>query len=116
MLLVDLLPYYGKLEIQNVICGFKINMHSLTQIGQTWTPRTFNFPCVIPLFLFKMYALVNLATIEPNYRLNIVNNLLSRPAIKTLNSCTDKPLCKKAYFTFFLSFEHSIHEHVQFPQ
>ena len=39
---------------------------------------------------------VSLATIEPND----VNNLPSRPAIKTINSCTNNPINKQACFFF----------------
>ena len=47
-------------------------------------------------------------TIKPNHRLNGVNSLPSRPAIKTINSCIDNPLHKQAFFFFFFTFEHGI--------
>ena len=53
--------------------------------------------CRYLMFVF-LYQ-VSLATIEPNHGLNCVNNLLSRPAINTINSSTDNPLHKQAYFT-----------------
>ena len=45
-----------------------------------------------------------LDTTEPKHKLNNVNNLLSRPAIKAINSYTDNPLRKQAFlfFSFFL--------------
>ena len=33
--------------------------------------------------------------------LDSVNDLMSRPANKTTNSCSDKPGYKQAYFTYF---------------
>ena len=54
--------------------------------------------------MFVLLLQVGLAIIEPNHRLNAVNNLQSRPAIKTINSCTDNPLNKQACFINFLTF------------
>ena len=39
--------------------------------------------------------------IQSNHRLNAVNNLQSRPAIKTVNSCIDNPLNKQPCFFFY---------------
>ena len=47
---------------------------------------------------------VGLAIIEHNPKLNAVNNLQTRPAFKTINSCIDNPLKKELVFLgcFFL--------------
>ena len=65
--------------------------------------------------MFVLFQQVGLATLEHNHRLNDVNNLPSRPAIKTINSCADNPLSKKSLFYLFLTFEHGILELTQFP-
>ena len=54
--------------------------------------------------MFVLLLQVSLATVEPTHWLNVVNNLPSRPAIKTINSCIDKPLYKQEYFTYL--FQH----------
>ena len=43
---------------------------------------------------------VTLATMGPNHDSNGVNNLSSRPASKTINSCIDTPLYRQPYLTF----------------
>ena len=52
-------------------------------------------------FTFLVLWQVGLATTEPNHRLNGVNYLRSRPAIKAVNSCTYYLLKKQACFIYF---------------
>ena len=57
---------------------------------------------------------VSLATLEPKYGINSVIKLPPKPAIKTTNSCANKPLYN-LILLFFFNFEHSILKHTQFP-
>ena len=45
--------------------------------------------------MFVLLSRIGLATADSNHRPNGVNNLQSRPAIKTINSCNDNPLSKQ---------------------
>ena len=52
---------------------------------------------------------MGLATLEHSRRLNGVNNVLSIPAIKTINSCTNNPLNKQTCFNYlFFSFPQNL--------
>ena len=53
--------------------------------------------------MFVLLQKVRLAIIEPNHRLNTINNLQSRPAIKIITTCIDNPLNKQACFVYFLN-------------
>ena len=50
--------------------------------------------------VFVLLKQVTLATMGPNHNSNGVNNLSSRPASKTINSCIDTPLYRQPYLTF----------------
>ena len=89
-------------QIQRVNTDYS-NCSPLSSNKKLWfTRKKTNLEKVDQNLMFNVcVTLTSLAIIETNHRLNAVNNLQSRPTIKTINSCINNPLPKQACFIYF---------------